>query len=252
MFKNICTLLILFVSLTCFSQDFKLIKNKHPQAKELKHNLNKTKDTLVLECNNKILAVDFFNEDFEKKIIINDVKTKISLQDIPEGKFIVEAKLTNKIILIDLIRHKSYNDTSQSDINEPAEGMGMMLDETLNIIKAAPNKSLSFMLNRSNEQQKASTQLKFYWIESQVINKIGSSKTMRLADQDSVDRMILKHKEELKSDCGKLNTLTIWEVYNTSEFMENQASNPDFVYSSSTDIFNSTPYYSTNGNTQDL
>ncbi|WP_299101852.1 hypothetical protein [uncultured Winogradskyella sp.] len=252
MFKNISTLLILFTTLTSYGQDFKLIKNTHPKAKELKHSLNHTKDSLILECNNKILNVEFFNEDFEKKVIVDDLKTKISLKEFPQGKFVIEAKLADKIILMDLIRHENYNDNPQTDVNEPAEGKGMMLDESLNIIKSSPKNSISYILTRGKIKQNRTNSSKFYWIISHVNNKIGSSKTMKLADQESVDRMILKHKVELKSDCGKLNELTIWEVYDTSEFMENQASNPNFVYTSTTDVFNSTPYYTTNLKSQDL
>lgn len=244
MFKTICTLLIIFWTLNGFSQNFTLLKNTHPQAKELKHNLNKTKDSLILECDKKIIEVDFFNEDFEKKVIVEDLKTKIALEDIPQGKFIIEAKLTNKIILIDLIKHEDYSkDISQ--IDEPAEGQGMMLDETLNVIKVAPKTSISFILTREKASQHNTQTNKFYWVILQVNNQNGSSKTMKLVDQKSVDRMISKHKGELNSDSGKLNELTIWEVYNTGEFMENQVSNPDYVYTSTTDAFNTTPYYST-------
>ncbi|WP_299105016.1 hypothetical protein [uncultured Winogradskyella sp.] len=252
MLKTISTLLILFATLTSYSQNFTLIKNTHPQARELKHSLNKTKDSLVLECDHKIVNVDFFNEDFEKTVIVEDLKTKISLEDFPEGKFIIEAKLTDKIILIDLIKHEEYKSNDLTNINEPAEGQGMMLDETLTVIKNAPNKSISFMLTREKATQQNTTTNKFYWVISQTNNKIGSSKTMKLADQKSVDRMILKHKVELDSDCGKLNELTIWEVYNTREFMEKQVSNPDFVYTSTTDSFNRTPYYATKNKAQDL
>lgn len=252
MFKPISTLLILFATLTCYSQNFTLIKNTHPQARELKHSLNKTNDSLVLECDHKIVNVEFFNEDFEKIVIVEDLKTKIALADFPEGKFIIEAKLTDKIILIDLIKHEEQKTNELININEPAEGQGMMLDESLNVIKNAPNKSISFILTREKTIQHTTKTNKFYWVISQINNKVGSSKTMKLADQKSVDRMILKHKVELNSDCGKLNELTIWEVYNTRDFMENQVSNPDFVYSSTTDSFNTIPYYSTNDKVQDL
>jgi hypothetical protein len=68
---------------------------------------------------------------------------------------------------------------------------------------------------------------------------------MKLVQKESAERMILKNKIEHNSASGKLNELIIWEVYDTTKFMENQVSNPDFVYSSSSDIFNTSPYYST-------
>ncbi|MUU78880.1 hypothetical protein [Winogradskyella endarachnes] len=244
MFKTICTLLITFSTLNGFSQKITLVKNTHPQAKELKHNLNKTKDSLILECDKKIIEVDFFNEDFEKTVLVNDLKTKISLEDMPQGKFIIEAKLTNKIILIDLIKHEDFSKDIAYN-NEPAEGQGMMLDETLNVIKVAPKISISYILTREKKSHQNTKPNKFYWVILQVNNQNGSSKTMKLVDQNSVDRMIAKHKSELNSDSGKFNELTIWEVYNTADFMENQVSNPDYVYTSTTKSFNTTPYYST-------
>ncbi|NRD21656.1 hypothetical protein HNV10_00280 [Winogradskyella litoriviva] len=252
MFKTISILLILLSSITCYGQKFTLVQNTNPKARELKHSLNQSKDSLLLECEQKIIKVEFFNEDFDKIVIVEDLKTKISLEEFPIGKFIIEAQLTDKIILIDLIRHEEYKPKNLTNINEPAEGKGMMLDETLTVIKNAPNKSIAYMLTRDDAKQKKVSNIKFYWVISQTNNKTGSTKTMKLVDQNSVDRLILKHKVELNSDCGRLNELTIWEVYNTTEFMENQVSNPDFVYSSTTDSFNNIPYYSTNNSAQDL
>jgi hypothetical protein len=75
---------------------------------------------------------------------------------------------------------------------------------------------------------------------------------MKLVDQESVNRMITKNKIEHKGTSGKSNELIVWEVYNTSKFMEHQVSNPKFVYSLNSEYFNTTPYYSTKIGIQSL
>ena len=75
---------------------------------------------------------------------------------------------------------------------------------------------------------------------------------MKLVDKESVDRMIKNNKLENNSVTGRLNELTVWEVYNTSKFMRNQMSNPNFIYSSTSDLFNVVPYYSKESSLQSL
>ncbi|WP_417861037.1 hypothetical protein [Winogradskyella sediminis] len=256
MIKNISILLVLLLTHFSYSQNITLLQNTHPKAKELKHHLNATKDSLVLECNSKIKKVEIFNEDYEQIIIVDTPKTQISLRDIPIGNFIVEAKLTEKIIVMDLVKYNDLynisNANSSHNTEQIAEGKGMMLDEELKVIKSAPKKSIAFILTRGNSGMQPKKHQKYFWTETQINNDSGSSKTMRLVDQKSVETMIYRHKIETNSDSGRLNTLTVWEVYNKSKFMEQQVSNPDFVYSVATDIFNPTPYYSTGNNLQSL
>lgn len=249
MIKNISTLLILFSTLINYGQNFTLLKNNNPKAKELKHNLNFTKDSLILGSETKILQVEIFNEDFEKMIKVENFETQISLNDIPEGKFVVETKLVDKIIILGLLRYDYINETvnisATTEKRNIAEGNGMMLDESLNIIKKTPNKSIEFILTGSTAKRNNNKKQKFYWVLTKINSESGSSKTMKLVDKKSVDRLILKHKQELNSTSGKLNELVVWEVYNTSKFMEQQMLNPEFFYSITSDVFNTTPYYST-------
>ena len=255
MVKNICTLLILFSTAISNGQNIFLLKNTNPKAKDLKHNLNNTKDSLLLESETKILKVEIFNEDYENMLIVEDFKTQICLSNIPEGKFVIEVKLADKVIIFGLMRNDYSNDLSYTEsleLDTTAEGKGMMLDEKLNVIKSSPNKSIAFILTRRKLKNHSTKNQKFFWTETRVNNKSGSSKTKKLVDKESVNRMILRHKQELNSDCGRLNELTVWEVYNTRKFMENQVLNPNFIYSSSTEIFNTTPYYTTTSKVQNL
>ncbi|WP_179339722.1 hypothetical protein [Winogradskyella ludwigii] len=153
MIKNIFTLIVLLSALNIYSQEFILLKNTNPKAKELKHNLNTAKDSLILNSETKILQIDIFNEDYENIITVNGFTSKISLANIPEGKFVVEAKLSDKTIILGLMRRNYQKEQKNATLpftnNDIAEGKGMMLDEELNIIKSAPNQSIAYLLTRT-------------------------------------------------------------------------------------------------------
>ncbi|MFK7832825.1 MAG: hypothetical protein AB8B52_06095 [Winogradskyella sp.] len=254
MIKNISTLFVLLLTVNLFGQNIILQKNTNPKAKVLQHNLNSTNDSLLLKCDTKILKVDIFNEDYEHVVKVDDVKMQIALQEIPDGKFIVETKLVDKIIVFGLVIYSPYYDNSKKSLanTKVVEGKGMMLDEGLNTVNSAPNKSIEYILTGTRNKMKVSKKQKFYWVLTKINNESGSSKTMKLVNKESADRMILKHKQELNSVSGKLNELTVWEVYNTTKFMEHQVSDPDFFYSLTSDLFNTTPYYSTNSKVANL
>ncbi|MBF8150157.1 hypothetical protein ITJ86_09630 [Winogradskyella sp. F6397] len=255
MIKNISILLVLLLTSISYGQNITLIKNTNPKAKELLHGLNTTKDSLMLECDTKIKNVEIFNGEYDLITTVEANKAQISLKDLPIGEFVIETKLANKVIIIELIKYGNYNSSYSNkslSTNQMIEGKGMMLDEELKVIKSTPKTSIAFLLTRQNSEHENRKNQRYFWTEAQINNDSGSSKTMRLVDQQSVEAMILRHKLEVKSDSGKLNKLTIWEVYDKSEFMENQVSNPEFVYSSATDIFNPTPYFMTSQNIQNL
>ena len=70
-----------------------------------------------------------------------------------------------------------------------------------------------------------------------------------MATQTEVDKLIAKHKIESKTNQGKLNELTIWEVYDTAKFMEKQTENNNYINSITSRLFNVNPYYSSNEKT---
>lgn len=254
--NNIFTLLLLCYSLLNFGQNATLLKNYNPKVKDLKHLLNPTKDSLILECETTILKVDFHNEDFEKVSIVESNSTKIALNDIPEGKFVVEVKLVDKIVVMHIIIHQDFNDAftsaAVSNQKEIVEGRGMMLDEGLNVITSSPKMSLEYILNRGSVKTRTQKIQTLYWTVIRVNNESGSNKTMRLVDKKAADRMILRNKLEHQSALGKRNELTVWEVYNTSKFMEHQLENPNFMYAVRSDYFNTTPYFTSQQTEQNL
>ncbi|BAO74923.1 hypothetical protein [Winogradskyella sp. PG-2] len=243
MIKKIYTLLILCSTVFGYGQHITLLKNYNPKAQELKHSLNHSRDSLLMECESTILKIEIFNEDYEKTTIVDAPEIKISLIDLPAGKFVIEAKLVDKSIIMDLIKYDfEYKKSTQS--KEVAEGKGMMLDENLKLIKSTPKRSIESLLTRGKRKKITDRKQKYYWVINEVNNDLGARKTMKLVNQESADKMIKRNRLENNSVVGKLNELTVWEVYNTQQFMKRQISNPDFVYSSSSDFFNVDPYYS--------
>ena len=108
MIQKICILAILFSTVVVCGQNTTLLKNNHPKAKELKHHLNTTKDSLLLACEKTIIQVDIFNEDYENILIVEDSSAQISLNEVPAGEFFVEVKLADKIIVMNLIKPEPY------------------------------------------------------------------------------------------------------------------------------------------------
>jgi hypothetical protein len=252
--KKIYTLLILLSTAFAYGQHVTLLKNYNPKAKELKHSLNNSKDSLLLECENTILKVEIFNGDYEKITKIDNHKAQISLLDLPAGQFVVEAKLADKNIVMDLIKYDIIEeDPNTSKHKDITEGSGMMLDENLRLVKSPPKHSIASILSRGKRKKEINKKQKYYWVVNEVNNEHGARKTMKLVNQDVAEKMIRKNKlEHSSSTAGKLNKLTVWEVYNTTLFMKYQISNPDFVYSPSSDFFNINPYYSTENSLQNI
>ncbi|WP_179375003.1 hypothetical protein [Winogradskyella wichelsiae] len=155
MIKNISTLLVLLLTLFSFSQNAILIQNKNPKAKELKHSLNSTKDSLLLYSESKILQFEIFNENYEETFEVNAYYKVISLNEIPAGNYLVEVKLSDKIILIDLIKRHENKEiaTSKSSLKKINEGKGMMLDENLNPITSSPHQSIESILTQANANE---------------------------------------------------------------------------------------------------
>lgn len=84
---------------------------------------------------------------------------------------------------------------------------------------------------------------KSYWVEYVISNGNSSYKTLRFASKALVDQMIAKNKIEVQSVKGKLNDLTIWEIYDTTKFLRFKRLNPNFSQTTQSEYFNVKPYY---------
>ena len=108
--RTLFTLVFLLLTTLAYCQKTTLLQNTNPRAKELKHKLNKTGDSLILEGERTIYRVEIFNQEYGKAISVKNSKIIVALDDIPKGRFVVEATLIDKLILITLLRNESYNE----------------------------------------------------------------------------------------------------------------------------------------------
>ena len=104
------SIITLFIAFFCLAyspvaaQEFATIrKNHNVQAKQLHHDLNSTKDTLLLQSDRKINYVYSINRQFKKEIysFINDTSCKVPLNQLSKGKHtIVVGQSPLKIVFV--------------------------------------------------------------------------------------------------------------------------------------------------------
>ncbi|WP_339755010.1 hypothetical protein [uncultured Winogradskyella sp.] len=230
-----CMLLGMLVS----GQKSILLQNINVRANELKHGLNKSGDSLILEGKRIINKVEIFNNNFEKTFIVENHNAKIPLNNIPIGRFVTEVKVDDKLIIITLLRNESFEKLPEvSTEKEYAQNKNAL---------ASQNEASGTTLSISNSEGKLNKQLiksvRFYWIVYKINKGHSSSKIMKIGDRKSVTKMIRQNKIDLKTKSGKYNELTIWEVYDTSKFMRYKRQNPDYANAKEVDCFNTVPFF---------
>ena len=239
--KKGCAILFLILTFCCYGQNSTLLQNIDFRAEELEHSLNKTGDTLILNSERTIDKVDIFNGNLEKTFIINDTSTKISLDEFPNGRYVTQVKVHDKLIIITLLRHSS-SDKSLAKI-EKKDLEEEFSDSNLEIKNSSEGKQLKANLSTKDPIKI----VKFYWIVKNINKGHSSSKQMRIGNKKDVERMIAQHGIDLKSKAGKRNQLTIWEVYDTTAFMRLKRRNPDYATIEESECFNTIPYYDSKG-----
>lgn len=251
------TLVFLFLTAFVYGQNSTLLKNINYRANELKHSLNKSGDTLLLKGERTIFSVSFFNKKFEKRISIRNKTASIPLKDIPLGRFTTEVKLSDKLIILTLLRHEPIEALAETKINT------IKSTATLNVTETTKNSSTTLSSssqsesyesfdglvdangkNKEDEPKKAPI-VTGYWIVCKIQNGNSGRTINRIGDKKVVDKMIAQNKLDMKTRLGKFNALTIWEVYDTSKFMRFKRINPDYANATSAESFNTTPYYDT-------
>lgn len=227
--KKGCTLLLLFLAVFTYGQKSTLIQNTNFRAKGLKHSLNSTGDSLVLSSDQNIYKVEIFNSEFDKTFFVDSHQAKVPLMDIPLGRFVTEVKVNDKLILITLLRHEVINQTDNDHI---------ALTQNTEAKKVT-------LISQNNGKERPN--VRFYWIVKNINKGHSSSKIMRIGDLQVVEKMIKQHQIDLKTKAGRLNNLTVWEVYDTTKFMRFKRQNSDYANANSADVdcFNTIPYYKT-------
>ena len=134
--------------------------------------------------------------------------------------------------------------------------------KALNIekLKNRRKEANTFKSNNSlNEDNKANTSEKspheqsgktpeLYWIVKHINSGYASSTISRFGDIEDVKTMIVQQKIDLKSKAGKYNTLTVWEIYDTLDFIYYKRQNPNYNNAKEAESFNVIPYYTSKDN----
>ncbi|WP_296382804.1 hypothetical protein [Winogradskyella sp.] len=239
--KTACTIVLLLLTTLGYGQKSTLIQNINVRAKELKHSLNKTGDSLILEGKRPIDKVEIFNDNFEKKFIVNHHKAKIPLHNIPLGRFVTSVKVDDKLIIITLLRHKTLKELPKiSTSNETEQTNNKAVTVSQN---EAQGKAISVISSMGKAVKRPIKHVRFYWIVNKIYKGHSSRKIMKIGDRESVAKMIKQNEIDLKTKSGKYNELTIWEVYDTSKFMRYKRQNPDYAKAKNAECFNTVPFF---------
>ncbi|WP_179020921.1 hypothetical protein [Winogradskyella forsetii] len=221
-----------------YGQDIIFEKNDNRAARALEHNLNKNKDSLIFKSEKIITQVDIFNDHYMSSVEVNNNESKIDIANLPSGRFIVQARLGRKRIIMYLVKEQSLvQNLDITDINmNTGSEIASAEDGNKNIVKSS--KKVKAKSTKKSERLPES-----YWVVYEKNTHSGSSKTMSIANEDEVARMISRNQLELSTEIAKDNTLLVYEIYNTGKFMRKQLRKPGYFKSSKSRFFNVVPYY---------
>lgn len=267
MIKYKLVLVFLLVSSFTFCQKTRLIKNINFRAKELKHNLNKSKDSLLLEANRTIFSVNLFNKDHELTFKTKSKKASIPLHKLNLGRYVVEVVLYDKRIILTLLRDEPFDNfpleeeiiVKEEETKPPKEIITEVIaDDTEDIALDIKDKNpsintenISDLLNYRREKiekpkykpKKKKTKY-LYWVYSEINSGHFSKITKKMTTLENVERMIERNQLDIKTLKGQSNILIIWEVYDSRMFFKNRIMDKNYLDTESP-YYNSRPYYTT-------
>lgn len=229
--KNFYILAFTLFTVLTYGQNFQNIvfqPNINFKARNLKQGLNKTGDSLILESSNKsIKQIDIFNEDFLESIEVNSNNAKIDLNILPVGKFIVQARIGKRRIIM----YVQKRDSAVIAYSKREKETQITSNTAIKPI--------------SKNQKKEDKRVTYYWAVQKSNSNFGSAKVMKLVYKDEIPDLIKKNKLELQSEIGKDNTLVIYAIYDKNKFMSKQFRNPKYYKKvKESKFFNVVPYYS--------
>lgn len=215
--KRLTILVLITFSLLSYGQVTTFQKNINYKARILNQEFNQDKDSLTLTSDTVISQVDIFNDDYMKSMNVNENEAKIDLGTLPLGEYIVQARLGKKRIIMYVTREEPT--PLKLEVTEP---------------------KLNSKLNATTSKKSPKIR---YWVVYEN-NTTSYYKFMGFKDEASLSKMIDRNKLELSTEIGKNNKLAIYEVYDTLQFIRRQKKNPEYINSTSSEFFNTTPYYS--------
>ena len=145
---NLRLILVFFVFIQFGNtQETTLLKNINVRAQEVKHYLNSTKDSLVLESKRPIRSVYLYNKKVDIVYEIEDHNAQIFVNDLEIGRYVVEVVLIDKRIILTLLRgNPKIEDYTEEPETAPAKKL---------IVKAKkPKKAQKTIVNAASSKVK--------------------------------------------------------------------------------------------------
>ena len=99
--RNILILFALFFSVSVFSQSIKLKPNTNVDY--LKQSVNKTQDSLVLDCTYVIYKVSLIGSKVSKTYYLSTKHAVLPVSCMLNGMYVVSVSTNNKMIIFNLI-----------------------------------------------------------------------------------------------------------------------------------------------------
>lgn len=122
--KKLYLLGILLVSSWCYAQqDFAILeKNRNREATTLLHELNTTKDTLLLKSDKKITYVYSINSEYKREIDVYAGKNsyQVPLTNLSKGKHVfVVSETPRRIVFVVYVNGKQQDLADVSEVKLP-------------------------------------------------------------------------------------------------------------------------------------
>ncbi len=257
--KFLYSFIFLFLTTLTYGQKSVLLQNTNTRAEELKHYLSHGQDSLILEGQRTIYEVMIYNANFERVIKVKKSDAKVIISDIPVGRYAVEVVLKDKLIVITLLRNEIIENTiythkiMETAPREVAETNMFGSDNSTynNNLNLSGKKASPFKNSlKPSEMNSGSNELK-YWVLYKINNGSSSEKLLRIADQKTVDRLIKKIEIDKTTSTGRLNELTVWQIYDPKNFTTHKRKHKKNYMNIESDSFNIVPYYNVDYNLDD-
>ena len=174
--------------------------NRNWDAKELKHSLNKTKDSLILECDYIMHKVEIYHPVTRREIPLGSKQATISIRDLELGRHSVDVFTNSKIIMFNILRHLEYPKEPEKTPKEPEKTP----KEFKEIHKELTPKEVAKMLDDLKYSKNQA-----YWIIEEVNSRFGSYSSSFLGKYKKMRYKVIKNMLDIRSFTGKLNVLTV-------------------------------------------
>ena len=230
MIKSYYLLLLLKLStIFSFGQQITFEKNISYASQKLNfiQKLNKTGDSLILETDSeKIKQVDILNDDYLETINLDSTKGKINLKNLAIGNYVIQARIGKHWIVM-------YMEKTENIETNPKQILAIK-DEDPDVTIPLPKLNSDETIFKNNI---------LYWVVYETNSSFSSGKIMSFKNVNEVQVLINKIELELKSDIGKYNKLSVYEIYDKPNFIRKQFNNQTYYKSKESELFNVLPIF---------